>query len=303
MAQGFYEILGVDQQASSAAIQAAFQDQLAELVRRLRAARRQGADVTILEGQERALQEAMSVLTDPNRRQRYDAYRRATRHGMPTGAEGMWDIAKDALVDPLAIASLDVLRQTTELNIGNPFKVQPKPRKWVARPSSPATDTKPAATPKPAAAPPPVSATQAPAYDPSTEITEQVVRAEPAVTTGPAPAPHTPATPAPPAPEPAVDAPVPTPPLNDVVAIAERFGLDGRFLHAVRELRKRTLDAMVEETRISMRYLHAIESNDFDALPAETFVRGYVKELARALDIHEVDVVEGYLALYRQHRG
>ena len=129
MSQGFYEILGVDQQASSAAIQAAFQDQLAELVRRLRAARRQGADVTILEGQERALQEAMSVLTDPSRRQRYDAYRRATRHGMPTGAEGMWNIAKDALVDPLAIASLDVLSQTTELNIGNPFKVQPKAAK------------------------------------------------------------------------------------------------------------------------------------------------------------------------------
>ena len=107
MAQGFYEILGVDQQASSAAIQAAFQDQLAELVRRLRAARRQGADVTILEGQERALQEAMSVLTDPSRRQRYDAYRRATRHGMPTAAEGMWDVAKDALVDPLALTVID----------------------------------------------------------------------------------------------------------------------------------------------------------------------------------------------------
>ena len=300
MAQGFYEILGVDQQASSAAIQAAFQDQLAELVRRLRAARRQGADVTILEGQERALQEAMSVLTDPSRRQRYDAYRRATRHGMPTAAEGMWEIAKDALVDPLAIASLDVLRQTTELNIGNPFKVQPKPRKWVARPSAPA------APPKQAASPPPVSATQAPAYDPSTEITEQVVRSEPAVTTAPPPPTahqaQAPAVPAPAA-EPAVEAPVPTPPLNDVVAIAERFGLDGRFLHAVRELRKRTLDALVDETRISMRYLHAIESNDFDALPAETFVRGFVKELARALEIHEVDVVEGYLALYRQHRG
>ena len=297
MSQGFYEILGVDQQASSAAIQAAFQDQLAELVRRLRAARRQGADVTILEGQERALQEAMSVLTDPSRRQRYDAYRRATRHGMPTGAEGMWNIAKDALVDPLAIASLDVLSQTTELNIGNPFKVQPKPRKWVARPAAPA------APPKQPAAPPPVSATQAPARDPSTEITEQVVRSEPAVTTGPPPAVEQRPAPTPPAPEPALEAPVPTPPLNDVVAIAERFGLDGRFLHAVRELRKRTLDALVEETRISMRYLHAIESNDFDALPAETFVRGYVKELARALEIHEVDVVEGYLALYRQHRG
>jgi cytoskeletal protein RodZ len=87
------------------------------------------------------------------------------------------------------------------------------------------------------------------------------------------------------------------------VAIAGRFGLDGRFLSAVRELRKRTLDDLVAETRISLRYLHAIESNDFDALPAETFVRGYVKEFARALEIHEVDVVEGYLALFRQHRG
>ncbi len=296
MAQGFYEILGVEQQASGAAIQAAFQDQLAELVRRLRAARRQGADVTILEGQERALKEAVAVLTDPSRRQRYDAYRRASRNGMPTGAEGMWDIAKDALVDPLAIASLDVLRQTTELNIGNPFKVQPKPRKWVARPSTPQ------AAPASPASQPPVSATQAPAVDPANEITEQMERSEPAVSTGPSPALSAPVPSAATA-EPAVDAPIPTPPLNDVVAIAERFGLDGRFLHAVRELRKQTLDALADETRISMRYLHAIESNDFDALPAETFVRGYVKELARALEIHEVDVVEGYLALYRQHRG
>ena len=91
--------------------------------------------------------------------------------------------------------------------------------------------------------------------------------------------------------------------LDDISAIAGRFGLDGRFLMAVRELRKRTLDELANETRISLRYLHAIEGNDFDALPAETFVRGYVKELSRALDINEVDVVEGYLALYRQQRG
>ncbi len=296
MAQGFYEILGVDQQASSAAIQAAFQEQLAELVRRLRAARRQGADVTILEGQERALKEAMTVLTDPGRRQRYDAYRRATRQGMPTGAEGMWDVAKDALVDPLAIASLDVLRKTTDLNIGNPFNVQPSPRKWVARASQRPTSQR---TEAPKASSAPRSAPEL-----TNEVTEQLDRAEPMVTVtemepevAPAPAPAVVQTPQP------APAPEPPPPANDVVSIAQRFGLDGRFLHAVRELRKLTLEALVEETRISMRYLHAIESNDFNALPAETFVRGYVKELARALEIHEVDVVEGYLTLYRQQRG
>jgi hypothetical protein len=300
MAQGFYEILGVDHQASNAAIQAAYQDQLAELVRRLRAARRQGADVTILEGQERALKEAVQVLTDPTRRQRYDAYRRASRHGMPDSAESMWEIAKDALVDPLAISSLEVLRQTTDLNIGNPFKVQPKPRKWSKRPAAPSPSNG-AMAPVEAASSQPAVSPKAGSTDPSTEITEQIertgpvpgvvesVRVEPEPTVAPPPA----------APEVAS-----TPePLDDISAIAGRFGLDGRFLMAVRELRKRTLDELANETRISLRYLHAIEGNDFDALPAETFVRGYVKELSRALDINEVDVVEGYLALYRQQRG
>ena len=304
MAQGFYEILGVEHQASNAAIQAAYQDQLAELVRRLRAARRQGADVTILEGQERALKEAVQVLTDPTRRQRYDAYRRASRHGMPDGAESMWEIAKDALVDPLAISSLDLLGQTTDLNIGNPFKVQPKPRKWSQRPAAQAAQKTAPAPAQPAAAP----AATKPAADPANEITEQIDRggppAEPAVTASVEsvrvePEPAVTAS----APEPALEAPQAPASLDDVEAIASQFGLDGRFLMAVRELRKRTLEELANETRISLRYLHALEGNDFDSLPAETFVRGYVKELGRALDIHEVDVVEGYLALYRQHRG
>jgi hypothetical protein len=286
MAQGFYEILGIDNRSSTDAIHAAYHDQLAGLVRRLRAARRQGADVTILEGQERSLKEAMQILSDPVRRQRYDAYRRASRQGIPTSAETMWDVAKDSLVDPLAIASLEVLQKTTELNIGNPFKVAPQPRKWSARPQ---------ATPAPQTAAQP---------DTSNEVTDQVEY------TAELPPPPQPS----PAPEPAVPsftpevqaasepAPPPPPP-NDVVGIAARYGMDGRFLRAVRELRKRTLEELADETRISLRYLHALESNDFDSLPAATFVRGYVKELTRALDIQDVDVVESYLGLYKQQRG
>jgi cytoskeletal protein RodZ len=91
--------------------------------------------------------------------------------------------------------------------------------------------------------------------------------------------------------------------MDDVHTIAGTYGMDGRFLRAVREMRKRTIEDVAEETRISLRYLHALESNDFDSLPAETFVRGYVKELTRALKIQEVDAVEGYLELYRQQRG
>ena len=324
MAQGFYEILGVEQGATGDAIHAAYHDQLAQLVRRLRAARKQGADVTILEGQERALKEAMSVLTDPVRRQRYDAYRRANVAGMPGDAESMWGMAKDALVDPLAIASLDVLRQTTELNIGNPFTVAPQPRKWAERPSGP-PPVPPAAAPA-AIPPPPMPSAPAP-VDVAAEVTDQVHQA-PAVDSAnrlptqtseprvaepkggeprvaeprvaePRVAPPREATPPATAPTPTAMAPVP----DDVNSIAGTYGFDGRFLRAVRELRKRTIEDVAEETRISLRYLHALESNDFGSLPAETFVRGYVKELTRALKIEHAEAVEGYLELYRQSRG
>ena len=296
MSQGFYEILGVNQDATGEGIHTAYHDQLAGLVRRLRAARRQGADVTILESQERALKEAMAVLTDPVRRQRYDAYRRANHEGMPDSAESMWGLAKDALVDPLAIASLEVLRKTTDLNIGNPFSVAPQPRKWAQRPTAP---PKPPPSQQPPVAPT-NGASVAP--DPSTEITEQVeeVQARPQPQVAPpraAPAPAPQGTQASESPAPAPSA------LNSVGSIADTYGLDGQFLRAVRELRKRTIEELADETRISLRYLHALESNDFDSLPAETFVRGYVKEISRALQIDEVDVVEGYLELYRQQRG
>ena len=95
----------------------------------------------------------------------------------------------------------------------------------------------------------------------------------------------------------------PAPSLDDVPAIMARFGPDGRFIRAVRELRHMQLEDLASETRISQRYLHAIESNDFDSLPAGTFVRGYVKEIARALDVSDVDLVEGYMGLYSHHRG
>ena len=91
--------------------------------------------------------------------------------------------------------------------------------------------------------------------------------------------------------------------VGDVQGIAGTYGYDGRYLRAVRELRKRTIEDIAEETRISLRYLHALESNDFGRLPAETFVRGYVKELIRALKVDDANAVEGYLELYRQRRG
>jgi hypothetical protein len=262
MSQGFYQILGVEGSADGESVSNAYHSRLAELVRRLRAARKQGADVSILEGQERTLREAMSVLSDPVRRQRYDAYQRACLDGIPEDAESLWAMARTSLVDPVAVAAVEVLRTSTSLDVGTPFPSAPKPRKWVARQ---------------AAAPPlPPMSEAPPLLTPEQLVEATMPAAEPAL----APA-----------------------SLDDIPAIMTRFGPDGRFIHAVRELRHMSLEELATETRISQRYLHAIESNDFGSLPAGTFVRGYVKEVARALGIPELGLVEGYMGLFSHHRG
>jgi hypothetical protein len=121
MSQGFYEMLGVEADAPPEKIRAAYQRRLAELVRRLRAARKQGADVSILEAQERELREAIDVLGDQARRRRYDAFRRAVEGELPTDAEGLWDQARWSLVDPIAPLAVAVLRALTDLPVGDPL--------------------------------------------------------------------------------------------------------------------------------------------------------------------------------------
>lgn len=92
-------------------------------------------------------------------------------------------------------------------------------------------------------------------------------------------------------------------PLDDVDAFARDLGLDGAFLRAVREHRGMTLDDLARATRISTRYLQAIESNAFDSLPSATFVRGYLKQLATVLEVADRGVVDGFMDLYRERRG
>ena len=85
-------------------------------------------------------------------------------------------------------------------------------------------------------------------------------------------------------------------------SLARRLGYDGRFLKAVRESQGMSIEALSQATRISRRYLEAIEDNGFERLPAATFVRGYVKEIVRELDIEHTDALQGFMNLFKQHR-
>lgn len=69
----------------------------------------------------------------------------------------------------------------------------------------------------------------------------------------------------------------------------------GEWLRTQREARGVSLGEIVESTKISLRYLEAIEQDRYDALPAPIFVRGFLREYARVVGLDSDEVVNLYL--------
>lgn len=75
---------------------------------------------------------------------------------------------------------------------------------------------------------------------------------------------------------------------------------DGSFLQKVRHYKNISLDQLSEKSKISKTYILAIESHDFDSLPARVFVRGFVVQLAKLLDLDEQKVANMYMKHYNE---
>jgi flagellar biosynthesis protein FlhG len=73
----------------------------------------------------------------------------------------------------------------------------------------------------------------------------------------------------------------------------------GAFLKKVREIRGLELNEISQRTKISERYLRALEDEEFTDMPAAVYVRGYVTEYARALRLDPQRAAESYLVRYR----
>ncbi|HEY5449040.1 MAG TPA: helix-turn-helix domain-containing protein [Polyangia bacterium] len=73
----------------------------------------------------------------------------------------------------------------------------------------------------------------------------------------------------------------------------------GAFLKKVREIRGLELNDIAQRTKISERYLRALEDEQFADMPAAVYVRGYVTEYARALRLNPQRAAESYLVRYR----
>lgn len=68
----------------------------------------------------------------------------------------------------------------------------------------------------------------------------------------------------------------------------------GEELRREREIRGISLKEISDATKISKRFLEAIEKNDHRTLPAPVFTRGFVREYARYLGLNAEEIVNRY---------
>jgi len=61
----------------------------------------------------------------------------------------------------------------------------------------------------------------------------------------------------------------------------------GDLLRSAREKAHFTLEDLAESTHIKLEYLIALEDNNFDALPAATFIKAYIRNYARLFKLDE----------------
>lgn len=79
---------------------------------------------------------------------------------------------------------------------------------------------------------------------------------------------------------------------------ATEAGSFGDWLRRQREMREINLRDIADRTKISLRYLEAMEADRFELLPAPIFAKGFLREYARYVGLSPDDVVNYYLSVH-----
>lgn len=74
----------------------------------------------------------------------------------------------------------------------------------------------------------------------------------------------------------------------------------GTWLRRQREIREIPLREIAEVTKISVRYLEALEQDRFDVLPAPVFAKGFLREYARFVGLDPDEVINSYLTTQQE---
>jgi flagellar biosynthesis protein FlhG len=75
---------------------------------------------------------------------------------------------------------------------------------------------------------------------------------------------------------------------------ADCGGIGGAFLQQVRREMGINLEDIAERTKIGSHWLRAIETEDRDSLPARVYLKGYLQQISRLLQLPP-RVCDGYL--------
>jgi flagellar biosynthesis protein FlhG len=86
-------------------------------------------------------------------------------------------------------------------------------------------------------------------------------------------------------------------------AEAESAVFDGPRLRRARLRRGLEIDEIARITKVSPTYLHFLEQDQMDGLPAPVYVRGFVKAFARCVGIDADAAARGYMEHFAAARG
>lgn len=88
--------------------------------------------------------------------------------------------------------------------------------------------------------------------------------------------------------------------LESLIAHQEFF--DGAFIGKIRRYKNVNLEELSKLTCISMKYLYALEDNNYNALPAAVFTRGYVNQYCKILNLDPNRVIPSFMKLFNNER-
>lgn len=77
----------------------------------------------------------------------------------------------------------------------------------------------------------------------------------------------------------------------------------GEFLRRTRESQHRTVEDVVEATKVRGRYLQAIENGDVSMVPGLVYVRGFIRSYADYLGLDGMEIVHQYLGRPRDEEA
>jgi flagellar biosynthesis protein FlhG len=102
--------------------------------------------------------------------------------------------------------------------------------------------------------------------------------------------------------EPMVPPKKPPSELPPMPEISNQTEFTGTLMQQIREARGLDLREIAERTKIGIGYLESIENESYTRLPAMVYVRGFLTEYAKMLDIDVNRVLDSYLPRYRRVR-